>query len=504
MYNKNLKKIDMQKIQKKTSTVKLGISNQKSSKKLVTKKSREQYITKSEQKQTTMYKPYKEKKTESFKEKSNYKKFLKNKFKEFNNNGKITVVFFCDTFYPIIDGVIRVMDNYMMRLSKEYNVVACVPKHKGKTFKSDKYVVVGVNSMNLGALGYDLALPYLDTDFQNIIKNLRIDIIHSHSPFYMGGFAVKLAKKLKIPIVTTFHSQYKKDFFQATKSEMLTNLLLKNIMKRFNQSTEVWTMNKKTLATLKSYGYKGKYFFVPNATNMTYPENPSYLLDLVNKKYNVENSENILLFVGRLVEQKNILFITDALKILKEKSIPFKMIFVGSGPDEDKLKEKIKENKLENDVILTGKLSVGGSDEQLLQGLYLRADLFLFPSMYDTSSLVQIEAATNKTPTLFIKGSVTSGDVEDNHNGFLSGKSVNEYANKIVDILSDKEKLKQVSEQCYNDLYVTWDKVVNKVSDRYKYLNEQNNSNKSIKRAFKYLKKNSVIIKKINKIKKDS
>ena len=42
----------------------------------------------------------------------NYRDYIMNKIEEFNNNGKHTIVYFCDTFYPIIDGVIKVLDNY--------------------------------------------------------------------------------------------------------------------------------------------------------------------------------------------------------------------------------------------------------------------------------------------------------------------------------------------------------------------------------------------------------
>mgnify|MGYP000071587672 FL=1 len=41
-----------------------------------------------------------------------YRDYIMNKIEEFNNNGKHTIVYFCDTFYPIIDGVIKVLDNY--------------------------------------------------------------------------------------------------------------------------------------------------------------------------------------------------------------------------------------------------------------------------------------------------------------------------------------------------------------------------------------------------------
>ena len=51
-------------------------------------------------------------------------------------------------------------------------------------------------------------------------------------------------------------------------------------------------------------------------------------------------------------------------------------------------------------------------DRELLKSIYYRATLFLFPSLFDSSSLVQIEAASQETPTIFIEGSVTSDTVD--------------------------------------------------------------------------------------------
>lgn len=456
------------------------------------------YLRKLKHKKTLQAAKKTKEKPETLKEKIEYKKYLKQKFEQFNNNGKLNIVFFCDTFYPIVDGVIKVMDNYMLRLCKTCNVVACVPKHKGRTPKSKDYVVVGASSLYIKGLNYDLALPDFDSDFQNILKYLRIDIIHSHSPFYMGGYAIKLAKKKKIPIVTTFHSQFKRDFMQATKNEGLTKMLLSNIMRRFNESTEVWTMTHKTLQTLQSYGFYGNCQLMPNATEMKYPDNPQDYINLVNQHFNLNPDENVMLFVGRLVEQKNILFIVDTLKIAKQKGLKFKMFFVGSGPSEKKLLTKILEEDMQDDIILTGKIM----DDMLFQGMYLRADLFVFPSLYDASSIVQIEAAANKTPTIFLEGSVTSGDVVDNVNGYICKNDVNAFADRLIEIFSDKQKLKQLSEQCYKDNAISWDAIIEKALNRYIFLIEENKKARAIKKAFKNLKQKSAISKKINRIKK--
>ena len=71
-------------------------------------------------------------------------------------------------------------------------------------------------------------------------------------------------------------------------------------------------------------------------------------------------------------------------------------------PDEKELKEKIKNYQMQDLVLIYGKVSA----RSLLPLIYARADLLLFPSLMDTSSLVRIEAVVNETLGLFIDGSI--------------------------------------------------------------------------------------------------
>ena len=103
----------------------------------------------------------------------------------------------------------------------------------------------------------------------------------------------------------------------------------------------------------------------------------------------------------------------------------------------------------------------------LLASIYSRADLFLFPSLYDTNSLVQLEASSQELPTLFVKGSGTSAMVSDNINGYLEEEDVLKYAKRIIDIFSDNKLYNKVCKNAYRDLYVNWDDVCKELYQNY-------------------------------------
>lgn len=384
---------------------------------------------------------------------------------------KITVGLFNDSFFPITDGVIMVVDNYARRLSNFCNVIVFVPNYLFSKFDDTTlpYKVVRCYSLDVPFLDYSLPIPKLDYKFIRNLNKYKLDIVHIHSPFSLGVAGLKYAKRHHIPCIATMHSQFKQDFKRALKSEMLANKFTYRLMKVYNKCDLCFAVNKEVARIyFEEYHYKTMPRVLLNATDMEPIENNNKTYKGLDKKYNIKWNEKVFLFVGRLNILKNILFIVDSLSVLKKKkpSLKFKMLFVGVGQDEDKLKERIKELNLEKEVLLVGKIK----DRIELASIYKRADLFLFPSVYDASSLVQIEAASQKTPGVFLKNTATSSTITDNVNGFLSDETVGAYSDKIIEVMENKGLYKKVSDNAYYDLYRSWDKAVEEIYEIYKDL----------------------------------
>lgn len=374
-----------------------------------------------------------------------------------NQDKKLNIGIFCDSFFPMVDGVVNVIDNYAKRLCKYANVTLFVPQGRDKTYVDNfPYEVIRCTKrFKCPGLDYDLPLPDFDADFLDKLEQKKLDIVHIHSPFSLGKLGLKYATKNKIPCVATLHSQFKQDFYEATKSKALTGIMMNNIMPTFNKCDECWAVNK-AVAHIYHDDYKLKKMpkIRNNATDMVYFDNQAEI-DNLRQSLGLKD-EKVLLFVGRIHILKNIFFIADSLKVLKDKNFNFKMIFVGTGPDEEKLREYITKLGLDDKVLFAGRIC----DRDLLAKYYRLADLFVFPSMYDASSLVQIEASSQKTPTLFLKGSATSGTCTEDEDCYMSEHDSVKYAEKIIEIFSDNEKYQKICDGAYNNLYITWDQAV--------------------------------------------
>lgn len=374
---------------------------------------------------------------------------------------KITIGLFVDSFFPMIDGVAMVVDNYAKRLAKYANVIVFAPSYKTEydDTKFD-YKVVRCKAIKMPFIDYSLPLPHIDKKFKKILNEYKLDIVHIHSPASLGIIGIKYAKTNNIPVIGTLHSQYKKDFKRAIKSELISNILTKRITKIYSKCNEVWTVNEAVARIFtEEYGYKRTPRIMYNATEMTLINKN----DKINKLYNLNKDDKILLFVGRINKLKNIFFIVDALKIISSKNFKYKMLFVGSGQDEEELKKYINQNNLTDNIIMCGNIT----DRNLLANYYSAAHLFLFPSLYDCNSIVQIEAASQKTPGLFLKEAATAATIKDNINGFLSNNNINDYANKIIEILENEKLYNKVCENAYKQLYKNWDDTINEVYNLY-------------------------------------
>lgn len=380
---------------------------------------------------------------------------------------KLKIGIFLDTYYPAIDGVVLAVDHLAQALSKNHDVVLVVPYTN--TYKTDKnrpYRIIRINSVHVPSTEYRVGvISRFSKEYKKLIDE-RFDVIHIHSPFTIGRLGLKIAKNMDIPCVATMHTRFDFEIRRVINNRFIVQKIMNNLIKVYNHCDLCIAINHAMVKVFKDYGYKYQPMVIYNGTDLKPLVNIEENINIVHQKYHLDKNEKVLLFVGRITSIKNIFFLLDSLKLLKEDHFPFKMLFVGTGPDEKKLQEKIKEYDMENEVIMTGRIL----DRTLLSAIYARADLFLFPSLFDASSLVQIEAAVNETPSLFIEGSVTSDTITNNVNGYTCMLDKKAYKDKIKEIFSDPIQLKKVSHNARIMLGKNWDDIALETYELYVHI----------------------------------
>ena len=391
-------------------------------------------------------------------------------------NKKLKVAIVVDAFYPMRDGVVEVVNKYATGLVDKVDVCV-ITIFTGKNSFDDNvlpYPVWRTKSMKLPLTQYRFPTPKSDQKLFKRLDEENFDLIHINSPYPLGMAIATYAKKKGIPIVTTFHSQYRRDIYKITHSNLITNKVIKAMMKVFNKSDLCLTMNAYSQKLFNEYGGNVPCRILPNASSV---EAPKFSLEQskeqIRKEYGINENSNVFLFAGRLIADKGIFLALDAMKKLNEDGVDFTMLYVGSGMLGKKLNKKIKKYNLKDKVKTLGLIT----DKEKLLTIYALSDLFIFPSVYDTDGIVKREAALVETPSLCIRGTGAGSDITDNENGFLAEESPVSFAERIKEIIADKNTLRQIGKNAKRDLCVTWEEINDKLLEIYQEIIDKKQKN---------------------------
>lgn len=374
---------------------------------------------------------------------------------------------FNDNFPPILDGVALTTQNYAYWLhEKGHEVSVITPYAPGAeaVLKEVQYPVYRFPSVPIPFRHpYRYGVPFLSPSFMRQFRQMPFELVHAHCPFTTGDLAYAAAQRQGIPMVATFHSKYRQDFEHNVKSKAVVDWMVRHIVRFFEKADEVWIPLPAVEETLREYGYKGHVEVVENGNDFYTPTAKIEKMRAeMREELGLLPDETMLLFVGQHIWEKNIGLILDALALIKDK--PFHLFMVGTGYAVREIRHKIKELGLSPRVTLLGNIL----DRDRLKRIYAAADLFIFPSLYDTCGLVVREAAAMHTPSLMLAGSTAASAVQDGVDGFLSPAGKEEYARCIVSLMEQPEVIAKVGTKASKTISRSWESVMDEVVLRYR------------------------------------
>jgi len=369
----------------------------------------------------------------------------------------LNVIQFNESFYPVMDGVASVTKNYAYWIKKKYGKAYVVTPEFPGHVDDEIFPVLRYPSIPLVLRKpYRMGVSPHNPKLWKKLYGLNVDIAHAQSPFSAGNIALQYARNKNVPLVATFHSKFYDDFKELTRSDVISWIMTHLVVDFFNYADAVWAVNESTKETLLSYGYKGSVDVVPNGADFSIPENLDELLARAEAKYGLHPDDLVFLFVGQMIRQKNIAMIIHALKALKEAKLDFKMILVGEGKSKDEFMDLVASFHMEDRVRFTGMVL----DRNELKGLYARADLFIFPSVYDNAPVVTREAAALGTPSVIVRGSNAAEGIIDGKNGFLCENTSEDLASVMLHVAKDRDLLRQAGDMAQKTIFRSWEDIV--------------------------------------------
>jgi glycosyltransferase involved in cell wall biosynthesis len=267
------------------------------------------------------------------------------------------------------------------------------------------------------------------------IHKKRYALIHAHWIIPQGYIGALLKKFHKIPLIVTIHGS---DLFP------LKNSFLKYFQKFTLQQADYITVNSQATYNelISRFGNSIKAKIIPMGVNIHQYKRRDIKRP---KKY---MGAKILLFVGRLSEQKGVQYLIDAMPKVLKYYRNAKLLIIGDGPFKDELKNLIHAKKLEDNIEFLGPMR---SDQ--VSKFYNYSDVFILPSLKHSSGtealgLSLLEAMSSGCPVI---GSDSGGIpyiISNNKTGIIvKQKNSNELAFAILKLFKDRKKSKKLSIQ---------------------------------------------------------
>ncbi len=265
----------------------------------------------------------------------------------------------------------------------------------------------------------------------DIIKKNKIDLIHSNT--YIPVFAAHMCAKLtNKPHIVTMHDVYysaKDNFWKSwSKQEKISNVsgilgpIIEKLIARL--SVTFHTVSEQSKQDMQSsLGIKKKIIIIPNGIDL--------------KQYDIQNkeTENQVIFIGRLVFYKNVETILEAFAKVVQKIPNSTLVIVGDGPLKPSLEQKAESLKISNKIKFTGNIP----DSEKID-LLSRSRVLLNPSLVEGFGIVVLEAFACRKPVLVSDTKPLSDLVTNSTDGFIiPSHDTDAWAGKIIQLLSNPE-----------------------------------------------------------------
>ena len=377
---------------------------------------------------------------------------------------KLNVCLMNDSFPPSIDGVANTVTNYAKIISGQLGNAAVVtpyyPEADDSTFS---FPVLRYPSLDATKIvGYRAGIPF-DADLLSQMEAQNFDIIHSHCPVSSTLFARELRDRINAPVVLTYHTKFDIDIANAIRGKLLREEAARFLVHNIAACDEVWTVSRGAGENLQELGYEGEYVVMANGVDVPRGRVDDALITRATASYDLPAGVPVFLFVGRMMWYKGIRITLDALAKLKSAGQDFRMVFVGAGGDKDEITAYSASLGLNDKVFFAPAIH----DRDMLRAWYCRADLFLFPSTFDTNGLVVREAAACSLASVLVAGSCAAEDVTDGVTGFLIEENAASMAAVLAPLCGNLPETRRVGEQAQREIYISWEDAVRRAYDRY-------------------------------------
>jgi len=366
-----------------------------------------------------------------------------------------------ESFLPNINGVTNSVLRVLEHLSASGDqalVIAPASENMPTEYAGHPVKAVPViPTQNFLPTGMPMGLP--QKRIQHLLDGFSPDVIHLASPFALGSYANKMAKKLDIPTVSIYQTDL--GGFAKQYGFGIAQSSLQKILYKIHSQTDR-TLAPSTAACLDLHlaGVPEVYLWRRGVNTELF--NPSKRSTSLRDTWkNGDQSKIIVGFVGRLAQEKRV----SDLKALQSNP-NIQLVIVGDGPHRNKLEQQ-----------LPGALFLGFKGGEELAQIYASFDLFIHPGPNETFCQAVQEALASGIPSIVPRTGGPADLVAHGRTGYVIDIFNTAQLNQTVNLHHERTDRKQMRIAARDSVSMrTWNRINNELKAHYQDVINQKKS----------------------------
>jgi len=381
------------------------------------------------------------------------------------------IALFSDTSLPRINGISYVLEITRRELVKMGHEVHVFVPATGLSKREDgdpphMHRFPGIEGLFVSEQSTSVFFPPVTL---KKIKDYNFDIIHIFTPAQLGLLGSYAAVHFDIPLISQYCTdmyQYAQQYKSALPGTIMLALTSPVVLKlkpkeirhaakvmKPRRSVGAWQKNivrclhellharcdaviapsTKMAKVLKRWNPSANIVILPNGVDQIIPSSTRAVAEF-REKHAITDEDQVMLYVGRITQEKNLDLLIDSFKYVVRKNRHAKLILVGAGIYEEQLQERALKNGIAGRIVFAGRLP-----RENLGAVYETADVFVFPSLTDTQGLVVNEAAAAGLPSVLCDPEISEVFVPGK-TGLLAASRPKAFAQAVLKLLADKER----------------------------------------------------------------
>lgn len=293
---------------------------------------------------------------------------------------------------------------------------------------------------------------------QDEIEAFNPDIIHIAVPDLLGYQALKLGRRLNVPVVASYHTRYDTYMAYYFPLRPLRKPLESYLRYFFRSCREVYVPSESMKDVLAAQGVSDNVELWLRGVDVV-RFHPGKRSPEWRQRYGIGEQDLAIVFVGRFVREKNLAMLADVFADLRSRNIAHRAVIVGDGPERSWLEAKIPGG------IFTGFLH----DEDLAQA-YASSDIFFFPSETETFGNVTLEAMASGLPAVGANATGSRSLIVPGKTGFMAEtNTVEEFSAHLSRLLADASLRRDMGQAArQRSLEFSWDAAMASMLNYYR------------------------------------